>query len=59
MVVYDTPYYNNGHIPEPIAYKDLLVTHLKELGLELELWEHLYGSQITEMYSKFIFVYSK
>lgn len=55
----DTPYYNNGHIPEPIAYKDLLVTHLKELGLELELWEHLYGSQITEMYSKFIFVYSK
>jgi len=54
----DTPYYNNGPIAEPIAYKDLLVTHLEKMGIQLQSWtpfrtEH----EISNMYSQFIFVH--
>ena len=55
----DTPFYADGAKSEPIAYKDLLVTHLEELGLSLELWEGLVGNPISELYSKFIFVYKR
>ena len=55
----DTPYYAEGPKSEPVAYKDLLVTHLEELGFRLQLWEGLTGNPISELYSKFIFVYNK
>jgi SAM-dependent methyltransferase len=55
----DTPFYADGPRSEPIAYKDLLVTHLEELGFTLELWEGLEGNPISELYSKFIFVYKR
>lgn len=53
----DTPYYTDGPIAEPIAYKDLLVTHLERMGIQLQSWipfqtEH----EISKLYSQFIFV---
>jgi len=55
----DTPYYADGPKSEPVAFKDLLITHLEELGFKLQLWEGLTGNPISELYSKFIFVYKK
>ena len=55
----DTPYYADGPKSEPVAFKDLLITHLEELGFSLELWEGLTGNPISELYSKFIFVYKR
>jgi len=55
----DTPYYADGPKPEPVAYKDLLVTHLNDLGFKLEMWEGLNGNPISRFYSKFIFVYNR
>ena len=55
----DTPYYAEGPKSEPVAYKDLLVTHLEELGFKLQSWEGLEGNPISELYSKFIFVYNR
>ena len=55
----DTPYYADGPKSEPVAYKDLLVTHLEDLGFRLQLWEGLVGNPISELYSKFIFVYNR
>ena len=55
----DTPYYAEGPKSEPVAYKDLLVTHLEELGVKLQSWEGLEGNPISELYSKFIFVYNR
>ena len=55
----DTPFYADGAKSEPIAYKDLLVTHLEDIGFKLELWEGLTGNPISELYSKFIFVYKR
>lgn len=52
----DTPFYKDGPKSEPIAYKDLLVTHLEDLGLRLITWESLDRYSISRMYSKFIFV---
>ena len=55
----DTPFYRNGPRPEPIGYKDLLVTTLDRRGIELVSWEPLDPDatyNITKMYSKFIFV---
>lgn len=54
----DTPYYSDGPIAEPIAYKDLLITHLEKMGIQLQSWtpfqtEH----EISKMYSQFIFVH--
>lgn len=51
------PYYQDGAIKEPIAYKDRLVTALESHGFALQTWEPLTGSKISELYSKFIFVY--
>jgi SAM-dependent methyltransferase len=55
----DTPFYADGPKSEPVAYKDLLVTHLEDLGFRLQLWEGLRGNPISELYSKFIFVYNR
>jgi|TARA_B110000503_G_scaffold69042_1_gene107742 SAM-dependent methyltransferase len=55
----DTPYYADGPKSEPVAYKDQLVTHLEQFGFRLQLWEGLCGNPISELYSKFIFVYDR
>jgi hypothetical protein len=55
----DTPYYQDGAKSEPIAHKDLLVTRLEKIGFRLESWEPLSGNPISELYSKFIFVYKR
>ena len=60
----DTPYYASGAKPEPIAYRDILVTHLENLGMQLDTWEPLVTSsvecpQISALYSKFIFTHIK
>lgn len=55
----DTPFYDDGPRSEPVAYKDVLVTHLENHGFTMVQWEKLYGTPITEMYSKFMFVYKK
>jgi len=53
----DTPYYAEGPRPEPLAHRDLLVTHLENTGYSMEYWEGLEGNPISQLYSKFIFVY--
>jgi SAM-dependent methyltransferase len=53
----DTPYYADGPKAEPVAYKDLLITHLEEIGFTLKEWTGLTGNPISNLYSKFIFVY--
>lgn len=55
----DTPYYANGEVPEPIGYRDILITRMMEMGFTLVSWEGLEGSKISELYSKFIFVYKR
>jgi hypothetical protein len=55
----DTPFYAEGPRSEPVAFKDLLITHLEDMGFTLETWEGLRGNRISELYSKFIFVYKK
>ena len=53
----DTPYYNDGPRTEPIAYKDLLVTHLENIGIRLESWTPFNSEfEISKFYSEFIFV---
>lgn len=53
----DTPYYADGPKPEPLAHRDVLVTHLENNGFSMEYWEGLQGYPISKLYSKFIFVY--
>lgn len=53
----DTPYYADGPKPEPLAHRDLLVTHLENMGFSMEYWEGLIGNPISRLYSKFMFVY--
>lgn len=54
----DTPFYKSGAKMEPLAYKDLLVTHLEDLGLTLEYWKPVDASEsaLSGLYSMFIFV---
>lgn len=52
----DTPYYADGPKPEPIAYKDLLVTFLESKGVILKEWKPMGDTGLTKMYSQFIFV---
>ena len=53
----DTPFYKDGMRPEPLAYKDLLVTHLEELGVRLESWRPIGPiGTLSGLYSAFIFV---
>jgi SAM-dependent methyltransferase len=52
----DTPYYKEGPMAEPIAYKDLLVTHLDQAGIVLDSWTTCEGPEaITRMYAQFVF----
>ena len=51
----DTPYYKEGPKPEPIAYKDILITTLESRGLTMVHWAPM-GTGLTSMYSQFIFV---
>lgn len=55
----DTPYYADGPKSEPIAHRDIFVTRLEKLGFRLTAWEPLHGNPISELYSKFIFVYKR
>jgi SAM-dependent methyltransferase len=55
----DTPFYRNGARPEPIGYKDQLITALEACGVHLVAWQPLDKKgiyDISRMYSKFIFV---
>ena len=51
----DTPFYADGPKSEPIAFKDILISELERLGLRLVKWENLQGSQISQLYAKFVF----
>jgi hypothetical protein len=51
----DTPFYADGPRSEPIAFKDILITELERLGLKLVSWEHMHGSEISQLYSRFAF----
>lgn len=53
----DTPYYADGPKPEPLAHRDLLVTHLEHMGFTMTLWERLGTEGVSGMYSTFMFVY--
>lgn len=59
VCVKNTVYYQDDDpIPEPIAYKDILVTSLENRGWVLDSWQpmvHHTTSLITDMYSQFIF----
>ena len=53
----NTPFYRTGARPEPLAYKDLLVTRLDEMGLEMREWEPLDSPfELSRFYSTFKFV---
>jgi SAM-dependent methyltransferase len=63
MYLTDTPYYKGGKsIPEPIAYKDLLITYLEEIDIVLDVWKTLIDDdqencpELSKLYSQFIFV---
>ena len=51
----DTPFYADGPRSEPIAFKDVLITQLEDLGLRLVSWENLRGAEISELYARFVF----
>jgi SAM-dependent methyltransferase len=59
VCVKDTAYYENDEpIPEPIAYKDVIITRLSELGWCLDTWQNILPNTIgymTDIYSEFIF----
>lgn len=53
-----TPYYKNGPVAEPVAWKDLLQTYLFKQGFVMVLWTPLlsfYTGTVSDVYSKFIF----
>jgi len=52
----ETPFYRDGPKPEPLAYKDLLIMHLGDIGIHLVSWEPLVDYEISRLYSKFIFI---
>jgi len=53
----NTPFYKNGARPEPLAYKDMLVTHLDDMGIELREWEPFDSPfDLSGFYSTFKFV---
>jgi len=53
----NTPFYNNGPKPEPIPYKDLLITYLEQKNIKLEHWKSLEtGWELSKLYSEFIFI---
>ena len=57
----DTPYYTErGPMSDPVAFKDVLVSHLERLGFRLEVWGPIGGtSEVSQFYSKFLFTYNR
>ena len=55
----ETPYYADGPKVEPIAHKDMLFTYMEDLGFTLTVWEDLEGNLVSELYSKFCFMFKK
>lgn len=59
VCVKDTLYYENDEpIPEPIAYKDIMITEFESRGWALDMWQpmvHHTTGLITDMYAQFIF----
>jgi len=54
----DTPYFGDKPIPEPIAYKDLLVMEMEKRGFQLFLWKPFteeMNDVITDLYAQFVF----
>jgi len=59
VMLANTPYYDGKVIPEPIAYKDTLITWLENNGFKLIEWEPIAPEQthtISDLYSKFCFI---
>ena len=59
VMLADTPYYDGKFIPEPIAYRDVLMTWLENNGWFMQEWSPLLDTRqgtISDMYSKFCFV---
>lgn len=59
VCVKDSVYYKDDEpIPEPIAYKDIIIHILRDAGFQLDIWSplvpHVTG-YITDMYAQFIF----
>lgn len=56
----ESPYYEEDFKSEPIAYKDILITYLNDLGIRLIEWSPLLKDERVEsisfLYSRFIFV---
>lgn len=59
VMLANTPYYNGKIIPEPIAYRDILMTWLENTGWFMQEWTPLLDEPrgtISDMYSKFCFL---
>lgn len=59
VMLANTPYYNGKVIPEPIAYKDILITWLENNGFKMVEWEPISPVRtyvISDLYSKFCFI---
>ena len=59
VMLVDTPYYGGNVIPEPIAYKDFLVTWMENNDFEMIEWAPIAPEPtgiISDLYSKFCFV---
>lgn len=54
----DGPYYKNNYVPEPIAYKSILIEELMKYGFVLINWNSMIRRPtglISDIYSQFIF----
>lgn len=52
------PYYRQGPISEPVAWRDLFVTKMTRAGFRLDMWRPFslqYTGTITDLYSAFAF----
>lgn len=59
VMLVDTPYYNGKFIPEPVAYKDILITWMESNGFRLTEWMPITEKRtgvISDMYSQFCFL---
>ena len=59
VMLVNTPYYGGNVIPEPIAYKDVLITWLENNGFMMLEWVPICSERthtISDLYSKFCFI---
>ena len=52
------PYYRKGPVPEPVAWRDLLVTKMERAGFRLDMWHPFclqYTGTVSDLYSTFAF----